>query len=174
MIKLPIPEQPPLAVLLSLAGSCGHTIDVRVTDDAADARAVATAMAAGESRARLTRFCPICMEDRDFLLPLDERDEPRLEPRTDPVLRHHTETESKLTFEVIPPVERAYQLWEGSREHEFDRAEAMLRNAADLFDRQGRFMERRGVLEELARRLADQGEDERAEEIRHQLKHGLM
>ncbi len=168
-------EKPPSSVLLPLPGSCGHTIDVRVRVDAADSKAVAAATEAGRPYAKLVRLCPICMVERTFRLPLGSGlEKPQLQPSREPVLRQEAGLKLRSAFEVIPPIERAYRLWEGSREHDFDRAETMLRNAADLFDRRGRFMERRGVIEELARRLAAQGEDEKAEEFRHQIERGLI
>lgn len=157
-----------ISVLMLLSGDCGHTISVRVREDSADANALVAARDAGESSARLGRFCPVCMEDRSFLLPVDAGPAPRFRYRL-PLLTFERLTQPLQALDeiVITPVERAYRLWEGSREHGPDRARGMLRNAADIFDRQGRFMEQCGVLEELARRLAEQGDDDGAADIRH-------
>ncbi len=160
------------SVLLSLLGNCGHTIRVRLSPEKTeknDAAAVAAAVSAGEEHALLTRFCPICMADRAFKLPLSPG--VTLQSPSEPVHRSEPSSERVMALEVVTPVERAYHLLEGSRkEKEPTRAAVMLRNAADIFDRQGRFRERRIVLEEQARHLAEQGLDEEAEQIRQQLR----
>ncbi len=159
MIQLSLPRDPEPGVVVRLTGTCGHTIDVRLTASAEDVAAVGAALDAGEKHALLDRFCPFCLETRPFPFSTDgaARPEPRSEPSkeswtalsSDPMASVRPER-----VEILTPAGAAYRLWDRARallESDPEGARPLLRNAASLFEEAGRIREYDGVQADLAR-----------------------
>ena len=164
-----------LGTLLSLEGTCGHEIDVRVRSRGPDAAVIQQAVDAGKPEALLERFCPFCMENQLFRFPLEHDHPVQPQPMMErQVMQSYSHSEPRavldmrMTPEVVLPIEQAHRLWEMARvasESEADRAERDLRLAAQIFDRQGRFIQRGGVVEDLVKLMRKQGRHDDADAL---------
>jgi hypothetical protein len=164
--------------LLSLEGTCGHEIDVRIPRDP-DIAVIQRAMDASEPEALLERFCPFCMENQLFRFPLGHDQPVQTQPMMErQVMQSYSHSEPRSRYvvdfsEVVLPIEQAHRLWETARvapESEADRAERDLRLAAQIFNRQGRFIQHGGVVEDLVKLLRKQGRHEEAETLLQEIR----
>ena len=173
-------------VLLRLDGECGHNIEVLVGGEPGDAKSLLEARESEDHLARLTRFCPFCGQDRQFILPIPQ------EEATSPVLKTHSWPESRVEAdpggsarynlslqEIVSPSERAHRHWESGRmvlkkigestPEQTEKAVEDLRKAVDMFDWEGFIMPQLGAMEDLQHLLEALHRTEEASEIKKQI-----
>ena len=163
-------RRPVLDVRMSCE-TCGNEIPVRVGGPgfaARDDESIARAEKEGRPYALLARFCPFCMEEREFSLDIDRG--AAMQAREVQQVQECVQQSVMLTsfIDLDPLQERAARLYRKGRllaqQGKRDAAISSLRQAADLFDRERRFMEKGESLRALVRVL-EQSPEGRVEAV---------